>query len=158
LPDGAKLRVRSLGPRDLARLRRFFYRLSPETVYRRFWNPILDPPPALGRQLLRIDHDRVEALAGFDGNEIVGVVRYAREGESADVAMVVADDWQHRGLSKLLMERLSDMARERGVRAFVAETQADNRPVLSFWTHLDPKPRLERHGNTVQAIIPLQLR
>ena len=61
LADGAELRLRSLGPDDLELLERFFYSLSPESVYRRFMSPVPRPSVELGTKLLAVDH--LDALA-----------------------------------------------------------------------------------------------
>src|SRR5262245_51411164 len=90
-----------LEPGDGELLRRFFYRPSPETVYRRFMSPLARPEQARPERLLDVDHrDREAILAVVDG-EIVGVARYSRRGrsDSADLAVVVADAWQRRGVA-----------------------------------------------------------
>jgi hypothetical protein len=59
-------------------LRRFFYRLSPETLYRRFHSPITRPEQAHPEFLLDVDHVNREAVVALVGGEIVGVARYVR--------------------------------------------------------------------------------
>src|SRR5438309_4488117 len=83
-----------LEPADGAELRRFFYRLSPETIYRRFHSPLARPEQAQPKRLLDIDHHDREAVVGVLDGEIIGVARYARRPgtDSAEVAVVVADD------------------------------------------------------------------
>ncbi len=129
---GGRLRLRPLGPEDGDRLCRLYERLSPESVYRRFLSPMPVPRPALLARLLDLDHRDREAIAALDGDDIVAVARYARRPglEVAEIAVVVADDWQHRGLGRLLMRRLARLARWRGIRAFTGNIAGENRPAL----------------------------
>src|SRR5579863_2155919 len=102
-----------LEPGDGERLRRFFYRLSPETVYRRFLSPIQRPEQLERLHLLDVDsQDRVALLAAVDG-EIVGVGRFVRDPRApttADLALVVADAWQRQGVGTALLGALAEAA------------------------------------------------
>src|SRR2546421_7488847 len=82
-----------LEPSDGQALRRFFFRLSPQTLYRRFLSPISRPEQAQPARLLDLDHLDREALVSVVDGEIVGVARYVRRPgtESAEMAVVVAD-------------------------------------------------------------------
>src|SRR5437763_389765 len=80
LADGSSLQLRPLEPDDGALLVRLFFRLSPETVYRRFLSPIPDPYRPEMRRLLEVDHRRREALAALSAGEVVAVARYAIPG------------------------------------------------------------------------------
>ena len=100
------------------------------------------------RYLTEIDHHDHEALVAVDGEtgDGVGVARYVRsaeDGESAEAAVAVVDDWQGRGLGHLLLERLVERAREEGVRRFTALVQAENRPAIAL---------LERFGRTRRSV------
>ena len=76
LADGAVLSVRPIEPDDVDRLGRMFERLSPTTIYRRFFSPIHEASPRMLMWLTNVDHDRREALVALDGDEIVAVARY----------------------------------------------------------------------------------
>ncbi len=98
--NGAILTVRPIGPTDVDRLERMFYRLSPTTVYRRFFSPIQEPSRRMLTWFTNVDHDRREALVAVHGNEIVAVARYDGQPGSADaeIAVTVEDAWQHQGI------------------------------------------------------------
>ena len=133
-----------LEPGDGELLRRFFYRLSRETVYRRFMSPIARPEQARPERLLDVDHaDREAILAVVDG-EIVGVARYTRRGatDSADLAVVVADAWHRRGVATTLVTALSTLAKRAGIARFEVMTQADNRASIGLLRRLWPELRL----------------
>ena len=97
---------------DGRQLRRFFFRLSPETIYRRFHSPIVHPEQAQPERLLDLDHHDREAVVAVLQDEIVGVARYARRpgADSAEVAVVVADDWQRQGLATRMLGALAELA------------------------------------------------
>ncbi len=155
LSDGVELRLRSLGPDDLGLLERFFYSLSPESVYRRFMSPIGRPSVELGTRLLAVDHHDREAVAAFHDGEIVGVARYALGPAGHDLAIVVADAWQRRGLSTVLLGRLLALARSRGITSFSASLLAENRPVIEMIRQAFPEARFERAGSELEARISL---
>ncbi len=133
-----------LEPSDGELLRRFFYRLSPETVYRRFMSPLARPEQARPERLLDVDHrDREAIVAAVDG-EIVGVARYMRRSHSdaADLAVVVADAWQRQGVATRLLSALTASATRAGIARFEVMTQADNQAALRLLRRLQPEARL----------------
>jgi GNAT superfamily N-acetyltransferase len=118
-----------------------FFRLSPETVYRRFFRPVREPSARVLEYLVSVDHDQREALVAEVDGEIVGVARYDRlrdRPNEAEVAIVVEDAWQHRGLGHRLMRRLADAAARAGVEAFTAEVLGGNRAAVDLVRSLAP--------------------
>ncbi len=115
-------------------LRRFFYRLSSETLYRRFHSPITRPEQAHPQFLLNVDHVDREAVVAVQDGEIVGVARYVRPrpDQPAEVAVVVADAWQRQGIATRMMKALAECARAAGVERFTMGMQADNGAVLNL--------------------------
>ena len=128
---------------DGAALLRLFYRLSPTTVYRRFHSPIVRPEQAHPERLLDIDHHDREAVVAVVDGEIVGVARYVRwKGtDRAELAVVVADDWQRQGLATRMLSRLGDLAHSAGIQSFTASVQGDNRPALELLRRFRPSAR-----------------
>lgn len=146
-----------LEPSDGELLRRFFYRLSPESVYRRFMSPLVRPEQARPERLLDVDHrDREAILAVVDG-EIVGVARYQRRAhsDSADLAVVVADAWQRQGVATRLLSALAASARRAGIVRFDVTTQADNRAALGLLRRLRPDSRPVYSQAVYEAAIPI---
>ena len=135
LRDGSTVALLPMGPDEGARLVRFHDRLSPETTRRRFFavHPELSPDEI--HRFTHVDHVDREAIIAVADGEIVAVARFDRIGGGADaeVAFVVADSWQGRGLGPVLLSRLADRAGALGVARFVAETLHDNRRMLSVF-------------------------
>jgi RimJ/RimL family protein N-acetyltransferase len=133
-----------LEPTDGERLRALFYRLSAQSIYRRFMTPIARPEQIPARRLLDVDHrDREAIVATLDG-EIIGVARYvrARDFDRAEVAVVVADAWQRQGLATRLLTALAERAKSAGISRFTLTVQADNTGALSLLRRFRPDARL----------------
>ncbi|HWO44924.1 MAG TPA: GNAT family N-acetyltransferase [Methylomirabilota bacterium] len=155
--DGRRLRLRLLQPGDADLISSFFWRLSKETVYRRFFSPITLPNEPLLKRLVDVDHCDREALIALDDQGIVGVARYGTgPGESHDIAVVVADDWQGRGLGALLIKRLGHIARLRGISSFHATMLGDNVRAQSLVRGLSPHVTMRFESGYVEADIPLR--
>lgn len=148
--------VRLLEPSDESLIRRFYYRLSSDTVYRRFLSPVVPPANSLVRRLMNVDHCRTEAIIALDHDGIAGVARYAPFGDGFDVAVVVADDWQRQGLGTMLMRRLGHIARLRGIRRFHATIGGENRRSVKFLQKLSPNASFRFADGVVEADIPIE--
>jgi GNAT superfamily N-acetyltransferase len=136
--DGTVVEIVAMRPEDAERLVRFHHTLSPKTTYRRFFSfhPELSQDEL--HRFTHVDHRDREAVVAVVAGEIVGVARFDRlpnGGADAEVAFVVADSWQGRGLGSLLFEHLARRAREVGVARFVADTLPQNRPMLAVFHH-----------------------
>lgn len=148
--------VRLLEPADEAMIRQFYYRLSMDTIYRRFLSPVVPPADSLVRRLMDVDHCKREALIALDRQGIAGVARYAPFGDGYDVAVVVADAWQSQGLGTMLMRRLGHIARHRGITRFHATIQAENRRVVRWLRRLSPRASFRFVDGVIEADIPIQ--
>jgi GNAT superfamily N-acetyltransferase len=158
LPDGTRVLLRPIDPDDRDVLAAAFERLSPESRYRRFFSPL---PRLSDRQLdflTRVDHVDHEALLAVDEDSgaLVGVARYVRTGPGeAEPAMVVADDWQGRGVATVLLRRLVERALDAGIEVFKAPVLAGNADAVHVLTQLG-ETEIERRGSEVELTIALQ--
>ncbi len=139
LKDGSRVRIRPIAPEDRTALAEGFERLSPESRYRRFFSPVAKLRERDLDYLTRVDHHRHEALVAVDpvtGNG-VGVARFVRTGPGvAEPAIVVADDWQGRGVASQLLRALARRAREEGIERFDAPVLATNRDAIAVFERL----------------------
>jgi len=158
LRDGSRVDVRPIEPADACRLRRMFERLSPASVYFRFFAPIQRPRPGLLEHLASVDHDRREALVAVVDDEIVAVARYegGSTGEAAELAVTVEDAWQRRGLGAFLSRRLAGLARSRGFTAFRASVLGENRAALALVQSLAPDADVRFGSGQYGVYVPLR--
>ena len=131
LRDGHTAHIRPIQPEDRDLLVEFYARVSDQSKYYRFFSPM---PVLSDRDLdrfTRVDHrDRVALILTVAG-QMIAVGRYdtIRPG-SAEVAFLVEDKHQGRGIGQLLLEHLAQAGRERGVEEFVAEVLPDNQAMI----------------------------
>ncbi|WP_328808412.1 bifunctional acetate--CoA ligase family protein/GNAT family N-acetyltransferase [Nonomuraea montanisoli] len=131
LADGGTAHVRPIRPADADRLRAFYSRLSDESIYFRFFGP----RPRLSDKevawFTTVDYlDRVALIATI-GTEMVAVIRYDRMSPTeAEVAFLVEDAHQGRGVASVLLEHLAATARERGIERFVADVLPANMKMM----------------------------
>ncbi|WP_407691249.1 bifunctional acetate--CoA ligase family protein/GNAT family N-acetyltransferase [Saccharopolyspora mangrovi] len=120
--------MRPIVPADKDKLIAFHGRLSDRTRYYRYFGPYPRMPERDVRRFTQVDYVNRVALVALLGDDIVAVGRFDRLGEqkSAEVAFVVEDAHQARGLGSILLEHLAAAAQERGLRRFVAEVLAEN--------------------------------
>jgi GNAT superfamily N-acetyltransferase len=137
LRDGSRVTIRPLTPHDIGIEREFIMRLSPQSRRFRFLSSIAEPGNQLVERLTKLD-DATEAafvaLAVESGVEReVGVARMSAIGDgSAEFAVTVRDDWQHRGLGTLLTKHVIEAARQRGVNAIFSVDSSENHPMNEF--------------------------
>jgi GNAT superfamily N-acetyltransferase len=140
LRDGTSVGVRPIRPDDDERLRAFHARLSPESIYRRFFASLPSLPLAQAERFTHVDYEGRMALVATTGSgadqAIIAVVRYEQiAAQCAEVAFVVEDRWQHRGIAGALIARLVDYARARGFTSLVAIALVDNLPMRALLSH-----------------------
>ena len=133
LPDGAQILIRPIRSDDKRFLEDGLRQLSDESVHRRFLSPKRSFSRAELRYLTEVDgRDHVALVAEYPGEPVrrliaVGrFVRLAQDPDAAEVAIVVSDDWQRRGVGSLFAERLAAQARRLGVKRFTATMATDN--------------------------------
>jgi GNAT superfamily N-acetyltransferase len=160
LDDGAPVTVRPIEPADAYPLLRMFDRLSPESIYHRFFSPMPRPRRAALLHLAGLDHDLHEALVAHVDQEIVAVARYdGRPGESdAEVAVIVDDAWQDRGLGTRLLHQLARVGARRGLVAFRATVLGENRRALPFLRRLSPEADVRFRDGEYQVYAPFRRR
>src|SRR3954464_595881 len=129
--DGGTVHLRPITAEDADGLVALHGRLSEQTRYFRFFGPY---PHLSQRDVERftvVDHDRRVAIVATLGDDLIGVARYESIGpETAEVAFVIEDAHQGRGLGPLLLEHLAAAARERGITRFEADVLPSNRRML----------------------------
>jgi GNAT superfamily N-acetyltransferase len=160
--DRRQLRLRSVSLGDVAALQRCFVRLSPEDIRRRFLHAMSELPAPMAHRLCQIDPSLETALVLVDESvtpeEIRGVGRiYVDEAaDSAEFSVLVEHDWSRVGLGAMLMKRLVDDCRRRGLAEVWGYVLLENRPMLELCKELGFVRRLQRNEpGTAQITLKL---
>lgn len=152
---GVTVRPFEPGDRDGVRA----MRLSRRSLYHRFFVGSPHIPVAYIDALARVDHWHREALVALAGTEIVGVAEYVRDGarpRTADLAVMVSDGWQRRGVARRLLTALTALARERGVDELRADVLAGNGAATAALRRGWPDASATRaEGGSVGYLLPL---
>jgi acyl-CoA hydrolase/RimJ/RimL family protein N-acetyltransferase len=140
---GLKVRFRAIKPSDEEAMRRLFYRFSNTAVFRRFLFPISTMPHDKMQGYVNVDYSRVMsvvALAGEPDEEtIIAEARYVKDDQSAygEVAFIVDDKYQGRGIATYLYQMLIRLAKERGLKGFTAEVLPANKEMMKVFEKSD---------------------
>ncbi|GIF05953.1 GNAT family N-acetyltransferase [Actinoplanes siamensis] len=151
LPDGVEATLRPAVAEDLAAVRELHDRCSAGTLRRRYLSGGA-PSEARLRRLLE-PAGGTTLLAVAPGGQVVAMASLLAEGDLGEVAVLVEDDWQRRGLGTALLRRLRAHAGRSGFAAVVAHTGADNVAMLRTLRRLGHGP-LERDGALVSVTLP----
>jgi acetyltransferase len=149
LADGTEATIRPIRPEDAGIEQEFVRNLSDESRYFRFRDALRELSPRMLAQLTRVDYDRHLALIAVTehaGRETqIGVARYVVDADRrrCEFAIVVADDWQRKGLGSRLMEALMAAARAAGMREMYGEVLAGNRKMIEFAARLGFQARVD---------------
>ncbi|HMJ13875.1 MAG TPA: GNAT family N-acetyltransferase, partial [Polyangiaceae bacterium] len=137
--EGRRLTVRPLRMSDEERLQDLFYGLSEKSAYSRFFQYRKAFPHDEMQRLVDLDYEQNMALVVQEehspSGEVIALARYDlnRATGLGDIAFVVRDDWQGKGVGKLLMQRMCAVAKARGVAGFTADVLATNAAMLSIF-------------------------
>jgi acetyl coenzyme A synthetase (ADP forming)-like protein len=157
LADGATLHMRAMQPDDEPLLGRMYEALSANSVYYRFFSPV-KRATATSLELRGLGDVGHVARVALLGGAIVAAARYdvVRPGV-AEVAFVVADEHQGRGVGTLLLEHLAAIARSQGIGTFVADTLPDNAKMLGMFAAAGWERETHFDGGSVRtqfSIVP----
>ncbi|WP_307851925.1 GNAT family N-acetyltransferase [Williamsia sp. CHRR-6] len=136
--DGRAVHIRPIVADDASRIVAFHSGLSERTRYMRYFGPYPVMSQADITRMTHVDHRQRVALLALLGEEIIAVGIYeglaaAGRPDAAEVAFVVADAHQGRGLGTILLEHLAGAAAENGFSRFEAEVLTENRAMLAVF-------------------------
>lgn len=152
LRDGTEIFFRPVKPTDETALSEMLYSLSEASVRTRYMTHTMRFPHKDVQQLTNIDYHRDLAIVGtvpsISGEHIVAIAQYFLDPNtgSAEVAFVVQDEWQQKGMGTLLLDYLSQIARKRGVKKFYAKVLPVNKAMLSVFYNSGYKINTEFDG------------
>jgi ribosomal protein S18 acetylase RimI-like enzyme len=160
LSDGSQVEIRSLRPQDEADMLAAIGRTSMQSLQRRFFvvkRGFSEKERAFFMDIDFRNHVALAALAQEDGRTvIVGGGRYiVFEPGRAEMAFVVIDDWQGRGIGSILLRHLIKIARNAGLQELTAEVLPENAAMLKVFGKFGFKPTSRRDPQTVHLVMKL---
>ncbi len=147
---GLIVQFRPIRPSDVDDMRRLFYRFSDEAVYYRYFSPIKTMPHARMQEYVNVDYRNAMSIVGLVGEpgeeRIIAEARYVLFPGSpfADLAFVVDEAYQGKGIATFLFMTLIRIANDRGVDGLKADVLATNKSMLKV---------LEKAPYPVQAVL-----
>jgi acetyl coenzyme A synthetase (ADP forming)-like protein len=155
LRTGSTLRLRPIRPDDAGALLAFYERLSPDSLYFRFFS-LRNVDTATAARFCNVDYDSQFALVGDAGGRIVAIAHYFRlpkHSERAEVAFAVEDALQGQGVGTRLLDRLAEVARGHGIRSFEADVMAQNRRMIDVFRNCGFATQERRFEGGVEKIL-----
>ena len=155
-----EIRFRAIRPHDEEGMRHLFYRFSDEAVYARYFHSVSSMPHAKMQQYVNVDWNQVMSIVGLVGEEgkgrIIAEARYIKIPDSAmaEAVFIVDEKYQQLGIASLMYEILVRLARERGIKGFVAEVLSSNIGMLKVFKKGQMPVKSRQEGGVCHVEIP----
>ncbi len=152
LNDGTEIFFRPVKPTDEAALSEMLYSLSPSSIRTRYMTQTMTFPHKDLQQITNVDYSQNLAIVGtvpaVAGEQIVGIAQYFLDPKTcaAEVAFLVQDEWQQKGMGTILLEYLTEIAKQRGVKSFYAKVLPTNKLMLAVFYNSGYKVNTEFDG------------
>jgi acetyltransferase len=159
LNDGTDIVVRPIRPEDAEIEQAFIRGLSAESKYFRFMNSIHELSLEMLVRFTQIDYHNEMALVaiyqGSDGEEEIGVARYMTnpDKKTCEFAIVVSDKWQGKGIARLLMQKLIEIARNRGLEIMEGQVLANNFRMLELMLSLNFQINKDSEDSGIKQVV-----
>jgi acyl-CoA hydrolase/RimJ/RimL family protein N-acetyltransferase len=154
LDDGTQIVFRPVHPTDEPRMKDLFYALSRETIYYRFMSHMRQVPQKQVQNFVYIDHRNEVSIVGTlpeaHGEDIICIGGYYLDPRTnrAEVAFVVRDNWQNRGIGKFMLRHLIVTARRNGIAGLTAEVLRENKAMQTVLQRSGLKVHSQLQGET----------
>jgi len=152
LRDGTEIFFRPIKPTDEPALSEMMYSLSEKSVRTRYMTRTMAFPHRDMQRVTNIDYRQDIAIVGVvpsvSGEEIVAIAQYFLDPktQAAEVAFLVQDEWQQKGIGTFLLDYITQIAKQRGVRRFFAKVLPTNKPMLAIFYNSGYKVNTEYDG------------
>ena len=158
LPDGKTMEIRPLQPSDEFAYRNFFYSLREETIYFRFFYKMrLFSHEVAQKQWASVDYHKNMSLVGMvqkgGHKEIMAIGSYADDGDRAEVAFVVREDFQSMGVASHFLTKLEAIARENDYKGFTATVLKENAAMLKVFKRQYPDAKVSMSGGSDISVV-----
>jgi acyl-CoA hydrolase len=161
LRDGTQIFFRPVKPSDEPTLAEMLYSLSDQSVQKRYMTYTKAFPHRDVQQVTNIDYNNdlaiVGVIPGVSQEEIVAIGQYFLDPktQAAEVAFLVQDEWQKKGMGTFLLEYLTRVAKQRGVKCFYAKVLPNNKPMLNIFQNSGYQVSTEFDGEVYSIMYDL---
>jgi acyl-CoA hydrolase/GNAT superfamily N-acetyltransferase len=155
-----KIRFRAIRPSDEEDMRHLFYRFSDEAVYYRYFHSVRSMPHIKMQEYVNVDWNQIISIVGLVGEEkngrVIAEARYIKiPGRAyAEIVFVVDETYQRLGIASFLYSMLIRLARERGVKGFVADVLFSNTGMMHVFQKGDLPVKAHLEGGVFNLVIP----
>ena len=162
LKDGSRVLLRPIMPSDVTLKQHFFYALSKESIKRRYLGSLNLMPLRRIWPYVVVDYVNEMSIVGTimenENETIIAMGSYSRipNTETAEVSLVVRDDWQNKGLGTILFNYLAEIARKRGIKSFTAWILLENTRMMHILRKSGYPIRYRIEGNLYYVTIDLE--
>lgn len=143
LKDGTEIILRSIKPEDEPLWLEMFNNFSESSVWNRFFNIVKDPSHKFRARFCDINYENEIAIVAISKNEnkMLGVVRFTLDVDkkSGELAFIVADPWQNKGLGTMMVEHLINICRKKKIETIYSFILPNNYGSIRFLKKLDFK-------------------
>jgi len=159
LADGGVVHLRPSGPADAEEIRAMHGRMSARTLYLRYFSVVNEVSDKQIAVFTDVDHDKVVGLVAVLGGRIIAAGTYHRnlvgDLDAAEVAFLVEDAQQRRGLGSILLEHLAAAAQERGIRRFTAEVLSENTQMVRVFIDAGYSVKREYDSGVIDLVFDI---
>lgn len=161
LRDGTEIFFRPVKPTDEAALSEMLYSLSPTSIRTRYMAQTVAFPHRDVQQLTNIDYTQDISIVGtvpaVSGEQVVAIAQYYLDPktQAAEVAFLVQDEWQQKGMGRFLLDYLAQIAKQRGVRQFYAKVLPNNKSMLAIFHNSGYEVKTEFDGDVYSITFDL---
>ena len=155
-----RIRFRAIRPSDEEDMRHLFYRFSDDSVYYRYFHSIRSMPHTKMQEYVNVDWNQVLSIVGISGEDkngrIIAEARYIKIPDSAfaEIVFVVDEAYQRLGIASFLYAMLIRLARERGVKGFVADVLFSNTGMMHVFQKNEMPIKAHLEGGVFNLVIP----
>ena len=160
LADGGVVHLRPSGPADAEEIRAMHGRMSARTLYLRYFSVFSEVSDEQVSLFTSVDYHDSAGIVAVLGGQIIAAGTYHRNQhgdiDAAEVAFLVEDAQQRRGLGSILLEHLAAAAEERGIRRFTAEVLGENTSMMRVFLDAGYSVRREYDSGVVDLVFDIQ--
>jgi RimJ/RimL family protein N-acetyltransferase len=154
--DGLEVKFKPIRPSDEDMMRRLFYEFSDESKYLRYFAKVLIMPHKEMQKYVNIDYEKVFSIVGVVTDHrterIIAEARYALDPESGayEMAFLVDEEFQGRGIGTFMLGYLLKIARERGIKKLSATVLPQNTKMLKVFGKAEVKPKMKSSDGVIE--------